>query len=43
MVRTMPGGARRLAEMYRDGVGVGANAKIAAELFAKAEALGRAD
>jgi len=35
--------ARRLAEMYRDGVGVGANAKLAAELFAKAEALDRAE
>jgi len=35
--------ARRLAEMYRNGVGVGANAKLAAELFAKAEALDRAE
>ena len=35
--------ARHLAEMYRDGVGVVPNAKLAAELFAKAEALDRAD
>jgi len=34
---------RRLAQIYRDGLGVGANAKLAAELFAKAEALDRAD
>ncbi|MEX1206420.1 MAG: hypothetical protein WEB85_14345 [Dongiaceae bacterium] len=34
--------ARRLAQMYRDGTGVVPNAKIAAELFAKAEVLDRA-